>query len=136
MAKQIFINLPVSDLEKSKALHVALGHKINPKFTDDNAACVVVSDTIYFMLLRREFFQTFTDRAICDTSKDVEVLLALTAEDRAQVDAIMAIALAHGAREAGTARDYGFMYQRAFADPDGHIFEVFYMNEAEFPARQ
>jgi len=97
---------------------------------------VVVSDTIYFMLLRREFFQTFTDRAICDTSKDVEVLLALTAEDRAQVDAIMAIALAHGAREAGTARDYGFMYQRAFADPDGHIFEVFYMNEAEFPARQ
>lgn len=134
MAKQIFVNLPVSDLARSKAFHVALGHTINPKFTDDNAACVVVSDTIYFMLLKREYFQTFTDRAICDTSREVQVLVALNADDRAQVDSIMSTALANGGREAGATRDYGFMYQRSFADPDGHIFEIFYMNEAEFPA--
>jgi len=134
MAKQIFVNLPVSNLEKSKAFHLALGHSINPKFTDDNAACVVVSDSIYFMLLKREYFQTFTDRSICDTKSQVQVLLALNADDRGQVDTIMSTALAHGGTEAGAPRDYGFMYQRSFADPDGHVFEVFYMNEAEFPA--
>lgn len=133
MAKQIFVNLPVRDLEKSKAFHLALGHSINPKFTDDNAACVVVSDTIYFMLLKREYFQTFTDRRICDTAGEVQVLLALDTEGRPQVDALMEKALANGGSEAGTPRDFGFMYQRSFADPDGHVFEVFYMNEAEFP---
>lgn len=133
MAKQIFVNLPVRDLEKSKAFYLALGHSINPKFTDDNAACVVVSDTIYFMLLKREYFQTFTDRRICDTGREVQVLLALDTDGRPQVDAVMEKALANGGSEAGTTRDYGFMYQRSFADPDGHVFEVFYMNEAEFP---
>lgn len=133
MAKQIFINLPVSDLAKSRAFHEALGHTINPKFSDDNAVCVVVSDTIYFMLLKREYFQTFTDRAICDTSSHIQTLIALDADSRTQVDAIMATAVANGGSEAGAARDYGFMYQRSFADPDGHVFEVFYMNEAEFP---
>ena len=133
MAKQIFVNLPVRDLEKSKAFYLALGHSINPKFTDDNAACVVVSDTIYFMLLKREYFQTFTDRKICDTSREVQVLLALDTDGRPQVDALMEKVLANGGSEAGTPRDYGFMYQRSFADPDGHVFEVFYMNEAEFP---
>jgi len=133
MAKQIFVNLPVRDLEKSKAFYLALGYSINPKFTDDNAACVVVSDTIYFMLLKREYFQTFTDRKICDTSREVQVLLALDTDGRPQVDALMEKVLANGGSEAGTPRDYGFMYQRSFADPDGHVFEVFYMNEAEFP---
>lgn len=133
MGKQIFVNLPVRDLEKSKALHLALGHSINPKFTDDNAACVVVSDSIYFMLLRREYFQTFTSKGICDATSQLETLLALAADSRADVDAIMAKALAAGATEAGSPRDYGFMYQRSFADPDGHTFEIFYMNEAEFP---
>jgi predicted lactoylglutathione lyase len=133
MGKQIFVNLPVRDLEKSKALHVALGHTINPKFSDANAACVVVSDSIYFMLLKREYFQTFTSKGICDAGSQLETLLALAADSRADVDAIMAKALAAGATEAGSPRDYGFMYQRSFADPDGHTFEIFYMNEAEFP---
>lgn len=134
MGKQIFVNLPVRDLEKSKALHEALGHTINPKFTDDNAACVVVSDSIHFMLLKREYFQTFTDKGICDTSKQLQTLLALAADSRADVDALMGQALSCGCTEAGSPRDYGFMYQRSFADPDGHTFEIFYMNEAEFPA--
>jgi predicted lactoylglutathione lyase len=135
MSKQIFVNLPVSDLEKSKALHVALGHAINPKFTDDNAACVVVSQSIYFMLLKREYFQTFTTKGICDAHSRLQTLLALAADSRADVDALMDKALAAGATETGSPRDYGFMYQRSFADPDGHTFEIFYMNEAEFPVR-
>jgi predicted lactoylglutathione lyase len=133
MGKQIFVNLPVRDVEKAKAFHVALGHTINPKFTDANAACVVVSDSIHFMLLKDEYFRTFTDKAICDTASHVEVLVALAADSRADVDATMAKALASGGTEAGSARDYGFMYQRSFRDPDGHTFEIFYMNEAEFP---
>jgi predicted lactoylglutathione lyase len=133
MARMIFVNLPVRDLEKSKAFHVALGHTINPKFTDDNAASVVVSDSIYFMLLKHEFFQGFTERKICNTSTHVEVLVALSMDSRAEVDALLARALSAGGREAGSPRDYGFMYQRSFTDPDGHTFEIFYMNEAEFP---
>ena len=136
MGKQIFVNLPVRDLEKSKALHIALGHAINPKFTDENAACVVVSDSIFFMLLKREYFQTFTDKGICDTSSQLQTLLALGAASRADVDATLEKALGAGCQEAGSARDYGFMYQRSFADPDGHTFEIFYMNEAEFPGNQ
>lgn len=133
MARQIFVNLPVGDLEKAKAFHLALGHTLNPKFTNDEAACIVVSDSIYFMLLKREFFQGFTDRALCDTRTHVEVLVALDRDDRAQVDATVEKAIAAGGREAGPTRDYGFMYQRSFVDPDGHTFEVFHMNEAEFP---
>jgi uncharacterized protein len=133
MSRQIFVNLPVRDLEKAKAFHVALGHTINPKFTDDNAASVVVSDSIYFMLLKHEFFQGFTSRSICDASKQVEVLIALSVDSRAAVDDLLAKAVSAGGSEAGSARDYGFMYQRSFNDPDGHTFEIFYMNEAEFP---
>lgn len=133
MSKQIFINLPVRDLEKAKAFHVALGHSINPTFTNDDAACVVVSESIFFMLLRRDYFQGFTGKAICDTATHVEVLLALGTDSREAVDDMMRKALAAGGSEAGSPRDYGFMYQRSFADPDGHTFEIFYMNEAEFP---
>ncbi len=133
MPRKIFINLPVSDLSRSKAFHVALGHSINPQFTDDNAACVVVSDSIYFMLLTRDFFRTFTDLAICDTHRQVQTLIALDTESREAVDALMAAALANGGRESGSPRDYGFMYQRSFADPDGHIFEVFHMDESQVP---
>jgi predicted lactoylglutathione lyase len=134
MGKQIFINLPVRDLGRAIAFHEALGHTINPKFTDDNAACVVISDSIFVMLLVREYFQGFTDRKICDTATHIQSLFALSVEDRNQVDVLMGKVLAAGGSEAGTARDHGFMYQRSFADPDGHIFEVFYMNEAEFPS--
>lgn len=133
MSTQIFINLPVANLEKSKAFYTALGHGINPKFSDENAACVVVSDTIFVMLLTRAYFQGFTRKAVADANKELQTLVALSTPGRAEVDAVMDKALAAGGKEAGEAKDYGFMYQRSFEDPDGHTWEIFYMNEAEFP---
>ena len=133
MSKQIFINLPVHDLAKAKAFYTALGHSINPKFSDDNAACVVISDTIYVMLLVNPFFQGFTPKAICDTATHIETLLALSAESRAEVDAVMEKALAAGGKEPTPARDHGFMFQRTFEDLDGHTWELFYMDESVFP---
>ncbi len=133
MSTQIFVNLPVADLEKSKAFYTALGHAINPKFSDENGACVVVSDTIFVMLLTRAYFQGFTKKSVADAGKELQTLIALSTGGRAEVDATMDKALAAGGKEAGEAKDYGFMYQRSFEDPDGHTWEVFYMNEAEFP---
>ena len=133
MSKQIFINLPVNDLAKAKAFYTAIGHSINPKFSDDNAACVVISDTIYVMLLVHPFFQGFTTKAICNTATHIEALLALSMESRADVDAVMEKALAAGGKEPSPARDLGFMYQRTFEDLDGHTWEVFHMDEAAFP---
>jgi predicted lactoylglutathione lyase len=133
MSTKIFVNLPVRQLDTSKSFFSALGYTINPRFTDDNAACVVISDTIHVMLLTQPFFQGFTTRQPCDTSSHIEMILALSADSRDAVDALMDKALSAGASEPSQARDYGFMYQRSFADPDGHLWEVFYMNEAEFP---
>lgn len=133
MSTQVFINLPVADLEKSKAFYTALGHAINPKFSDGNAACVVVSDSIFVMLLTRAYFQGFTRKAVADANRELQTLVALSTPGRAEVDATMDKALAAGGKEAGEARDYGFMYQRSFEDPDGHTWEIFHMNEAEFP---
>ena len=133
MSTQIFINLPVANLEKSKAFYTALGHGINPKFSDENAACVVVSDTIFVMLLTRAYFQGFTKKSVADANKELQTLVALSTPGRAEVDALMDKALGAGGKEAGEAKDYGFMYQRSFEDPDGHTWEIFYMNEAEFP---
>lgn len=133
MNKQIFVNLPVRDVQKARDFQVALGNTINPKFSNDDAACVVVSDSIYLMLLRQDYFQTFTDKLICDASTHIQVLLAMPEESREQVDVKIDKAISAGGQEVGAARDYGFMYQRSYADPDGHVFEAFYMNEAEFP---
>lgn len=134
MAKHIYVNLPVTDLSRSTAFYQALGLTVNPMFSDHRqAVCMELSDSIYLVLLKRDYFQTFTDRKICDTRRELQVLLATNADDRAHVDSLMQIALARGGTEAGAARDYGFMYQRSFADPDGHVFEVVYMNLAEFP---
>lgn len=133
MPKQIFVNLPVADLAKAKAFYTAIGHSINPKFSDDNAACVVISDTICVMLLVHPFFQGFTTKAICNTATHIEALLALSSESRADVDAVMEKALAAGGKEPSPARDLGFMYQRTFEDLDGHTWEVFHMDEAAFP---
>jgi len=133
MPTRIFINLPVADLAKSKAFYTALGHTLNPKFSDDKAACVVVSDTIFVMLLNRAYFQTFTAKSVANAGKELQTLLAMSVPGRTEVDATMDKALAAGGSEAGEARDYGFMYQRSFEDPDGHTWEIFFMNEAEFP---
>lgn len=134
MSTQIFVNLPVRDLDKAKAFFNALGYPVNPQFTDANAACLVISDTIYVMLLVEPFFQGFTRKSLCDARTHTEVLLCLSVDSRNSVDAMVAKALAAGGREPMEAKDYGFMYQRGFEDLDGHLWEVVHMDEDAMPA--
>jgi len=134
MSTQIFVNLPVRDLDKAKAFFNALGYAVNPQFTDANAACLVISDTIYVMLLVEPFFQGFTRKPLCDARTHTEVLLCLSVDSRSDVDAMVAKALAAGGREPMEAKDYGFMYQRGFEDLDGHLWEVVHMDENGPPA--
>ena len=125
----MFVNLPVTDLDRSKAFYEALGFRINPLFTDHNGACVVVEeDHNFFMLLMRDFFQTFTDRPIGDPAKDVSVATALMLDSREAVDSTVAAGLATGGTEARPAADYGFMYQRQLTDPDGNVLEFGWMD--------
>ena len=129
MMTAMFVNLPVTDLERAKAFYTAVGFTINPLFTDHNAACVVVEeDHSYFMLLVREYFQTFSERPIGDPSATVSATTAIFLDSRDAVDASMASGLAAGGTEAQPASDYGFMYQRQLTDPDGNILEFGYMD--------
>jgi predicted lactoylglutathione lyase len=127
-ARKIFVNLAVRDLEKTKQFFSALGFSFNPKFTDNNAACMIVNDEAFVMLLTQPFFKTFTKREVCDTSKYTEGLLALSCESRAEVDEMVKKALAAGGRHAKDPQDHGFMYGWSFYDPDGHHWEVFWMD--------
>jgi uncharacterized protein len=125
----MFVNLPVTDLDRAKAFYSALGFRINPQFTDENAACVVVEeDHSFFMLLTREFFQTFTDRPIGDPAQTVSVATAIFQDTREAVDAVAAAGLAAGGTEERPAADYGFMYQRQLTDPDGNLLELGWMD--------
>ena len=127
----MFVNLPVTDLDRAKAFYTAVGFTINPLFTDHNAACVVVEeDHSFFMLLVREYFQTFTNRPIGDPSTAVSVSTAVFLDSREAVDASVASGIAAGGSEAQPASDYGFMYQRQLTDPDGNILEFGYMDPA------
>lgn len=128
MSTQVFINLPVADLAKSIAFFKALGFSHNPQFTDDTGACIVVSDAIFVMLLTHARFRDFTPKAICDTSKAVEVLLTLSCESREQVDGLVAKALAAGGSTHDKPEDYGFMYTHSFVDPDGHGWGLLHLN--------
>ncbi|MFC9732671.1 VOC family protein [Streptomyces roseolus] len=133
MAPQmIFVNLPVKDLDVSKAFYEKLGYSINPQFSDETAACVVISDTIFVMLLTEEKFAGFTapGKAIADASATTQVLLTLNAESREKADELADRALEVGGSPAKEAMDMGFMYGRSFADPDGHHWEVFWMDPA------
>ena len=127
MSTKIFVNLPVKNLDKSKAFYENLGFRNNPQFTDATGACMVISEDIYTMLLTEAKFGEFTPRAICDARKSTEVLIALSRESRQEVDGIVGRAVASGGATYAEAKDYGFMYQHGFQDPDGHIWEVFYM---------
>ena len=125
----MFVNLPVTDLERAKAFYTAIGFTINPLFTDHNAACVVVEDGhSYFMLLVRDYFQSFTDRPIGDPRATVLGATAIFLDSREAVDAAVADGIAAGGSEAQPAADYGFMYQRQLTDPDGHVLEFGYMD--------
>lgn len=126
---QMFVNLPVTDLERAKAFYTALGFRINPQFTDHNAACVVVDEGHnYFMILVRDFFQTFTDRPIGDPATAVSVSTAIFLDSREDVDRAIADGVAAGGVEERAAADYGFMYQRQLTDPDGNMLEFGWMD--------
>jgi uncharacterized protein len=125
----MFVNLPVTDLERAKAFYTAIGFTINPRFTDHNAACVVVEeDHSAFMLLTRDYFQSFSDRPIGDPAATVLTATTIYLDSREAVDAAVADGLAAGGSEAQPAADYGFMYQRQLTDPDGHVLELGYMD--------
>ncbi|RYZ13920.1 MAG: glyoxalase [Alphaproteobacteria bacterium] len=128
MPSSIFLNLPVKDLPKSMAFFRALGWDFNKQFTDETAASLVISDTIYAMLLTHDKFRQFTDKAIPDTSKTAQVLIALSVESKEAVHTLVDAALKAGATEPRPAADYGFMINRAFEDLDGHVWEILYMD--------
>ena len=129
MAKQIFVNLPVKDLNKTKEFFSALGFTFNPQFTDDNAACMIIGENIYAMLLVEIFFKSFTPKAISDAMTSTEVLIAIDAESREKVDEMIHNAIKAGGMEPRAPQDHGWMYGRSFQDLDGHIWEVLYMDE-------
>lgn len=133
MTRQIFVNLPVKDLNKSIEFFTKLGFTFNPQFTDDNAACMIIGENIFSMLLVEKFFKTFTPKEICDTAKSSEMLIALSYESRAEVDDLVAKAIAAGGTTYNEPKDHGFMYQHGFQDLDGHIWEIFYMDESAMP---
>ena len=128
MATQIFVNLPVKDLDKSIAFFTALGYTFNPQFTDANATCMIISENIFTMLLVEPFFKGFTDKEIVNAHKSTEVLMGLSADSRAGVDDLVNKAVAAGGIEPRAAQDHGFMYSRNFSDLDGHMWEIFWMN--------
>ncbi len=128
--RKIFVNLPVRDLNKSKAFFTTLGFEFNPQFTDDKAACLVVSGEAFVMLLSEPFFKTFTTNAMCDTSKHSEALFALSCASRAEVDELVKRAVAAGGSHAMKPQDHGFMYGWSFYDLDRHHWEVFWMDPA------
>ena len=129
MAKMIFINLPVSDLAKSTAFYEAVGAQKNPQFSDPTASCMVFSETIFAMLLTHEKFRQFTPRPVADARQATEVLICVSAESRAEVDATVTRAGGAGGQvDPAPKQDHGFMYGRSFEDPDGHIWEVMWMD--------
>jgi len=131
MISKIFVNLPVKDLDKSMVFFKAVGFSFNPKFTDKTAACMVMSDDIYAMLLTHEKVKEFSKKQIADAHKTTEVLTALAVESKAKVNEIADKAITAGAKETYPPKDYGFMFTRSFEDPDGHIWEVFWMDPAQ-----
>jgi predicted lactoylglutathione lyase len=128
MATKIFVNLPVKDLNKSKDFFTNIGFTINPQFTDDTAACVVISEDIYAMILTHAKFKEFTKKQIADATQTTEVLTCLTTDSKDKVNEMVDKAIAAGGTEARDPMDYGFMFARSFNDPDGHIWEVMWMD--------
>ena len=134
MARKLFVNLPVRDLKRTVDFYSALGFSFNPKFTDETATCMIIGEDNFAMLLTHEKFSQFTSNPIADAQKVTQVLVALTCDSRADVDAMVEKAKAGGGRETRDAQDHGFMYSRAFADPDGHIWEPFWMDPDSVPS--
>jgi uncharacterized protein len=126
----IFVNIPTNDLERAKSFYTSLGAGINPLFTDENAACIVWDDNVFFMVLTKEYLGTFTERTIADTRTTAQALIGLSRDSREEVDKAVEAGLAGGGVEPRAAQDYGFMYNRTVEDPDGNILEFIYMDPA------
>jgi len=130
MTTKIFVNLPVEDLNKTIEFFTKLGFGFNSQFTDENATCMIVGEDIFVMLLVEKFFKTFTKKEICDTTKNTEVIVALSAESREKVDQMINKAMEAGGRESREPQDHGWMYGRSFEDINGHLWEIIYMDES------
>lgn len=130
-ARKIFVNLAVKDMNRSKQFFTQLGFEFNPQFTNDQGACMVISDDAFVMLLVEPFFQTFTKKGLCDATQQTEAINALSCTSRAEVDALTQKALAAGGSPCQPPQDYGFMYSQSFYDPDGHHWEVVWMDPAQ-----
>ena len=130
MITNIFVNLPVKDLNNTVEFFTKLGFTFNPQFTDENATCMIVGKDIFVMLLVEKFFKTFTKKEISDTTKNTEAIVALSAQSREEVDQMMEKVLGAGGREARDPQDHGWMYGRSFEDINGHLWEIFYMDES------
>lgn len=134
MARMLFVNLPIHDLKASMAYYKALGFDHNPQFTDETAACIVISDTIYVMLLTYDKFKQFSANPIPDARTDTQALYALSCDSREAVDTIAEAGLKAGGSEFRDRQDYGFMYSRAIADLDGHVWEYVWMDMSQMPS--
>jgi uncharacterized protein len=128
MGRQIFVNLPVKDIARTREFFNALGFEFNPQFSNDQALCMLIGEGSFAMLLAEPFFQGFTKKPVADATRSTEVLLALSCESVAEVDALVSKAIAAGGRAPVERKDHGFMVQHGFEDPDGHQWEVFWMD--------
>jgi predicted lactoylglutathione lyase len=132
-SRKIFVNLAVADLGRGVDFFTTLGFSFEPRFTDESATCMIVSDEAFVMLLVKDRFKDFTRKEIVDSTRQTEAILALSAESREDVDRVADTALSSGGTPANDPIEYGFMYGRSFHDPDGHLWEVFWMDPAGPP---
>ena len=133
MNTQIWVNLPIKNLKRSVEFFTKLGYTFNPQFTDENATCMIVGENIFVMLLVEKFFQSFTDKTICDATQSAEVMMGLSCASRSEVDAMVRKAVAAGGKTPRKPQDHGFMYGHGYEDLDGHIWELFYMEPGAAP---
>ena len=133
MNRQIYVNLPVKSLERSKQFFSNLGFTFDPQFTNDSGACMVIGENSYAMLLAENFFQTFTKKPVADATRSTEVLVCLSCESRGEVDELVRKALAAGGKAPNAPQDHGFMYGHGFEDPDGHVWELVHMDAPAAP---
>ena len=133
MPRNLYVNLPVKDLERTVGFFAALGFSFNPKFTDENATCMIINDSTSVMLLVESFFATFTRKPVADAHQATEALLCIGLRSRAEVDAMVTAALAAGGKEPRAAHDPGWMYSRSFEDLDGHVWEPMYSDLSQLP---
>lgn len=135
MNSQMYLNLPVKNLNRSVEFFTKLGYTFNPQFTDENATCMIVGENIFVMLLVEKFFQSFIDKQICDATKSTETMVGLSCASRAEVDEMVRKAVAAGGTPHRKPQDHGFMYEHGYEDLDGHIWDLFYMEPGAAPGK-